>query len=118
MFKEEIQINKKEKKSIKINFKILAIVLIAIFCIALTPVTFQNDTYYTIKIGELIKTSGIDMLDHFSWHEGLPYTYPHWLYDFLTYIVYELFNFKGIYILTCILSAILGISIFLVNSKF
>ncbi len=105
------------RKNIKINFNILAIVLIAIFCIALTPVTFQNDTYYTIKIGELIKTTGIDMMDHFSWHEGLNYTYPHWLYDLLTYLVYEIYNFKGIYILTCILSAILGVSIYIVNSK-
>jgi len=109
--------NLKEKKKMKINFKILAIVLIGILCIAITPVTFQNDTYYTIKIGELIKTTGIDMIDHFSWHEGLSYTYPHWLYDLLTYVVYEIFNFRGVYILTCILSVTLGISIYLVNSK-
>ena len=107
----------KEKKSININFAIVAIVLIAIFCVCITPVTFQNDTYYTIKIGEVIKNSGIDMMDHFSWHENLSYTYPHWLYDLCTYLVYSLAGFKGIYIVTCILSAILGISIFLVNSK-
>ena len=39
----------KVKNSTK--FTILAIVLIAIFCIAITPVTLQNDTFYTIKIG-------------------------------------------------------------------
>ena len=115
---------KKGKKSIKdievninVNFTVLAVVLIAIFCIAITPVTFQNDTFYTIKIGELIKNSGIDMMDHFSWHENLSYTYPHWLYDFITYLVYSVMNFKGIYLLTCALSVILGVSLFLVNSK-
>ena len=115
---------KKGKKSIKdievninVNFTVLAVVLIAIFCIAITPVTFQNDTFYTIKIGELIKSSGIDMMDHFSWHENLSYTYPHWLYDFITYLVYSVMNFKGIYLLTCALSVILGVSLFLVNSK-
>ena len=86
-------------------------------CISITPVTFQNDTYYTIKIGELIKNNGIDMMDHFSWHEDLSYTYPHWLYDLCTYLVYSIAGFKSVYILTCILSMILGISIFLVNSK-
>lgn len=115
--KEIKKVKQKERKQININFTIVAIVLIAILCISITPVTFQNDTYYTIKIGELIKNNGIDMMDHFSWHEGLSYTYPHWLYDFCTYLVYALAGFKGIYILTCILSAILGISIFLVNSK-
>lgn len=115
---------KKGKKSIKdievninVNFTVLAVVLIAIFCIAITPVTFQNDTFYTIKIGELIKNSGIDMMDHFSWHENLSYTYPHWLYDFITYLVYSVMNFKGIYLLTCALSVILGVSLFWVNSK-
>lgn len=103
--------------NINVNFTIVAIILIVIFCISITPVTFQNDTYYTIKIGELIKNNGIDMMDHFSWHENLKYTYPHWLYDLCTYIVYSIVGFKGIYITTCILSVILGISIFYVVSK-
>ena len=110
---------KKEKKEMNVNvkFTIIAIVLIAIFCISITPVTFQNDTYYTIKVGKHIAKSGIDMQDPFSWHEDLSYTYPHWAYDLLTYFIYSAFGFTGIYITTCILSVILGISIYLVNSK-
>ena len=107
----------KKEVNINVNFTVVAIVLIAIFCICITPVTFQNDTYYTIKIGELIKNNGIDMMDHFSWHENLSYTYPHWLYDLCTYLIYAVGGFKGIYIATCALSVILGVSIFLVNSK-
>lgn len=107
----------KEKKKIKINFTIVAIILLIIFGVCLTPVTFQNDTFYTIKIGEYIKNFGIDMMDHFSWHENLSYTYPHWLYDLITYLIYSIGGFKGIYILTCILSAILSVSIFIVNTK-
>lgn len=107
----------KKHINININFTVVAIVLIVIFCICITPVTFQNDTYYTIKIGELINNNGIDMMDHFSWHENLSYTYPHWLYDLCTYLIYAVGGFKGVYIATCILSAILGVSIFLVNSK-
>ena len=45
--------NDKEKKKIlskDVKFNLIAIILIAIFCIALTPVTLQNDTFYTIKI--------------------------------------------------------------------
>ncbi len=122
--KEKNVEKKKNKKgklkkhiNINVNFTIVAIILIAIFCVCVTPVTFQNDTYYTIKIGELIKNNGIDMMDHFSWHENLSYTYPHWLYDFFTYLIYSIGGFRGVYIITCVLSAILGISIFLVNSK-
>lgn len=111
------KIKLKKKININVNFTVVAIVLIAIFCIAVTPVIFQNDTYYTIKIGELIKNNGIDMMDHFSWHENLSYTYPHWLYDLCTYLIYAICGFKGVYIATCALSAILGISLFVVNSK-
>ena len=51
------------KKNKEINFKIIAIILIILFCVSITPVTFQNDTYYTIKIGEYIANHGIDMMD-------------------------------------------------------
>lgn len=52
--KEEKSKASHKKISTSTKFTMLAIILIAIFCIALTPVTFQNDTYYTIKIGEHI----------------------------------------------------------------
>lgn len=79
---------KKEKKT-NLKFDILAIICIIIFTIAICPITLQNDTYYTIKIGELISQQGIDMQDHFSWHEDLPYTYPHWAYDLGIYYIYD-----------------------------
>ena len=120
--KEKKENNEKREKIKRILhskwfFGTMAIVLIVIFCIAMTPVTLQNDTFYTIKIGEQITKTGIDMQDHFSWHEGLAYTYPHWLYDLITYYIYAGFGMTGIYVATCILTVILGISIYLVNTK-
>ncbi len=111
--------NLPEKAKMKngIKFTIMAVVLIAIFCVALTPVTLQNDTFYTIKIGEHIMQNGIDMQDPFSWHQDLAYTYPHWLYDVITYLIYNTFGMTGIYITTCILSVILGLTLFFTNKK-
>ena len=111
--------NLPEKSKVKsgIKFTIIAVVLIAIFCVALTPVTLQNDTFYTIKIGEHILQNGIDMQDPFSWHQDLAYTYPHWLYDVVTYLIYNSFGMNGIYITTCVLSVILGLTIFFTNRK-
>ena len=101
-----------------ICFEIMAIILIAIFCFSLSPKTLQNDTFYTIKIGEhIIEDGKIDMIDPFSWHENLEYTYPHWLYDVIIYLVYSVGGMKGIYISTCIFSIMLGITIFETNSK-
>ena len=106
----------KNKKTI--YFEIMAIILIAIFCISITPKTLQNDTFYTIKIGEhIIENKGIDMIDPFSWHQDLEYTYPHWLYDVIIYLIYSIGGMVGIYISTCIFSALLGITIYETNSK-
>ena len=114
--KKKEETNQK-KISTSVKFTILAVILISIFCIALTPVTFQNDTYYTIKVGEHIAQNGIDGQDPFSWHEDLGYTYPHWGYDLITYFIYHAFGFTGIYITTCLLSIVLGLSIYFVNTK-
>ena len=110
-------------KKTKIKFNILAIFVIIIFSFALTPKTLQNDTYYTIAIGEHIIENGIDMQDPFSWHEDLPYTYPHWAYDVGTYLVYELGEnigiggFTAIYIATVIIAVALGILIYYALNK-
>ena len=55
-------------------FEIMVIILIILFAVSISPKTLQNDTFYTIPIGKLIMENGIDMQDHFSWHDGLPYT--------------------------------------------
>lgn len=110
-------------KKTKMKFNILAIFAIIIFCFAITPKTLQNDTYYTIKIGEHIVQNGIDMKDPFSWHEDLPYTYPHWAYDVAIYEIYNLGEgigiggFEAIYISTILLCITLGILIYVVSVK-
>lgn len=113
-----------EKRKINIKFHVLAVFCILIFCFSITPVTFQNDTYYSIAIGKHITETGtIDMQDPFSWHEDLPYTYPHWAYDVGTYLIYQagenigIGGFEAIYITTIILAMILGIIIYYISNK-
>ena len=112
-------IDTKMDKKTKMKFNVLAIFIILIFSFALTPKTLQNDTYYTIAIGEHILENGIDMQDPFSWHEDLPYTYPHWAYDVATYLIFQLGEavgiggFMAIYLTTAILSMALGVLIYL-----
>ena len=108
---------KKNKKSINFKFNLLAIICISIFVIGIVEKTLQNDTYYTITLGKYILNNGIDMMEHFSWHQGLIYTYPHWLYDVFMYITYNTFGFVGIYGSSIVLGIILGISIYYVLSK-
>ena len=113
-----------DKKTV-VKFNVLAIICIIMFSFVVSPVTLQNDTYYTIKIGEHIINNGIDMQDPFSWHEDLAYTYPHWLYDVGVYLVYNLGQSTGIQdggmifigVSTALLSCTLGVLIYITCSK-
>lgn len=107
----------KEEKVLNMKFIIMAIICICLFIIAIVPRELQNDTFYTIKLGKLILDNGIDMQEHFAWHEGLPYTYPHWLYDIIIYLIFSVAGFNGIYISSIILGIALGIAIYLTNTK-
>ena len=120
--------NQKLNKFLKIILRALCIIAIVAYAYSLTPKTFQNDTFYTIKIGEFISENtehvsdllpwnkGLDMKDHYSFH-NLPYTYPHWLYDFFTYKIYNIGNFQGVYWATCILAVILALLIYFINLR-
>lgn len=77
-------------KKTNIKFTILAIFCIIILCIAITPKSVQNDTFYTIAMGEHVVKEGFTNPDGFTWHEDVPYTYPHWLYDVMIYEIYNL----------------------------
>lgn len=121
--------NEKTKEIVNKLVILISIISIAIFAYSITPKSFQNDTFYTIKIGEhIVKNTdnisdllpwnkGLDMQDPFSWHKNLPYTYPHWLYDVGTYAIYNYGGLQGIYYATCILSILLGLVIFAINKK-
>jgi len=106
-----------DKRDIK--FQILAIVSIIIFCFAISPIALQNDTFYTLKIGEyIVENGGVSVgQDPFSWHENLEYAFPHWAYDVFIFLVYDLGGMTGVYLSTCILTSILGILIYFVHSR-
>ena len=72
------------------KFDVLAIILIIIMSIGIASKTFQNDTFYIIKVGELIVKNGIDMIDHFSIH-NIMYPYEHFLYNIFVYYIYNSF---------------------------
>ena len=111
-------IEKKERRIKEISFStrefifdLLVIVCLVLFSIILSPKELQNDTFYTIKCGEYIFQNGIFDLktDPFSWLD-LPYSWPHWLYDLIIYIIYAKTGLDGIYVSTILFTTILGVS--------
>ncbi len=103
---------KTKKKTIAI---FISITLLIFLCFLLTNKFMENDIFYTIKIGESIEKFGIDFKDHFSWISGLSYTYPHWLFDYFIYQIYQIGNFEGIYYFAVIMFSITIVLIFILN---
>ena len=60
----------KEQKNRNLIFHAMVAIVIILFSVAISPKSLQNDTFYTIKIGEYIAQNGISDLtqDHFSWN--------------------------------------------------
>ena len=114
--KEEKKIDKKKEK--RIRFHVIIVFFIIVFGIGIAPKALQNDTFYTVKIGEYISQNGISNLreDPFSWNE-LPYVFPHWLYDFMMYGIYSIGGWDAIYVSTICFTCILGISIYFTSNK-
>ncbi len=108
-----------QKKINRYKFHVIITFFIIIFCTSIVaPKTLQNDTFYTVKVGEYIAQNGIGKLnqDPFSWIE-LPYTFPHWLYDLGMYGIHQLGGWTAIYLSTIILTSVLGISIYFTSNK-
>ena len=102
----------------KKQFRLFIILSIICLCFCITLRTFENDTFYIIKLGDYIYHNGIDMLDHYSFISNLSYTYPHWLYDLLLYLIYTTFGYFGIYISNIIFFIILIFSFYYISIKF
>ncbi len=109
---------KNSNKTKRYKFHIIICIFIIILCIGFTPKKLQNDTFYTIKVGEYISNNGIFNLreDPFSW-QNLPYTFPHWLYDLIMYTIYSIGGWLGIYLSTMVLYSVLGICIYFTSNK-
>lgn len=109
-----------EKKN-KIKFNIIIIIAIILFAIGTIPKTLQEDTYYMIKVGEYICENGMQVIENriepFAWHEGITYTYPHWLFDVIFYWIFNIWDIFGIYIFTIIIGIIIYLLIYYTNIK-
>lgn len=108
-------------KKDKIKFDIIVVIAIIFLAAAFIPKSLQEDTFYMIKVGEYICQNGMgvvaERIEPFAWHEGMIYTYPHWLLDIIFYLVYNVFQFTGIYVFTVIFGIIIYLLIYITNVK-
>ncbi len=104
-------------KNKKTLFSILVVFSLFALAFFLAEKKFQNDTYYTIRVGESILKNGIDMKEHFSWIPNLSYTYPHVLFDVIIYSLYNLGGFNYIYYFVILFGFIVLFSMYYLTKK-
>lgn len=92
---------------------IIFIVLILFFTISLVTKIMQNDTFFTIPIGEyIVQNGGLDGYDHWSFHENLKFTHSGWIFDLIIYYTYTFFEFRGVYVLILLVAGIISLVLF------
>jgi len=106
-------INKKQilKKTLTLG----SMLLLILFIISLSPKPMQNDTFWSIKVGEEIVNKGIITTDSFSMHKDLKYIAHHFLTDVVIYLTYGLAGFGGLYALEVFLAIIMAVCFYLLN---
>lgn len=94
------------------KIKIIYSFLISILSGSIVFKMLENDTFSAIKIGQYILKNGVDFVEHFNINNNLYYHNARWLFNALVALIYNSFNFVGIYIFVIIISIILGLVIF------
>ena len=105
---------KKYKKQILYT---ITIIMFLVFVIALSPKAMQNDTFWSIKVGEKILKEGFIRIDDFSIHENLNYVAHHYLTDIVIYIIHSIGGFLGLYIFEITLALIMAGLLFVLNNQ-
>jgi hypothetical protein len=93
------------------------IIIFLIFVLVISPRAMQNDTFWSIKVGEKIVKEGIFGIDEFSIHEDLYYVAHHFLTDVLIYLLYNFAGFDGLYVLEIILALVMAGLLYILNKE-
>lgn len=105
------------KKHVKHIIYAIVIVIFIAYITVISPKAMQNDTFWSIEVGEKIVNEGIFGIDDFSIHEGLYYVAHHFLTDILIYVVYSFAGFNGLYILEVVLALVIAGMLYLLNKE-
>lgn len=92
-------------------------ICVIIFTASIVHKTFENDTYFTIATGNYTMQNGVNDVEPFTWHENLKFTKLRWGFDIVVASIYNMAGFNGLYIFTVIMSAMIGVSLFITLIK-
>ncbi len=76
--------------------------------------SIQNDTFFTIVLGNNILKNGIQEIDTLTWHKDLKYTNSRWLFDILVAIIYHHFSWNGITVFVSMFTILIALALFFI----
>ena len=95
----------------KINL-FLYLLLICLFSMSIVEKTIDNDTYFSIPVGNKILNQGFYTEEDFTFIEGLKYQNVRWIFDVIISTIYNQFGYCGIYVFVMISAVIIAYSLF------
>ncbi len=107
-----------KEKLIHNKIYIILNLLIILFSLSIVNKTLQNDTFFSIPIGNYVLQNGATTQDQLTWHDNLKFEHSG-EFSSLMAILYNLAGFNGIYCFTLIMTALIGLVLFyiLIKSK-
>ena len=97
---------------------IICILILCIFAISCVEKTFQNDTFFTIALGERTVKYGIEEYDQLVWHDNLKFIHLRWLFDVVIYSLNNAFGFDGIYVFVIVIAVLQGLMYYAIMNSF
>jgi len=108
-------------KTINVRYALIFTFVMIIMVFGSVTKTFQNDTFYDIKVGEYIVNHGITTIEPFSIHDNLKCFPNHWLLTPIIYYIYKCSGFPGLYFFlllwTCLIFSLLYVTCLKVSSN-
>lgn len=96
---------------------IICVILIIFFSMSEVSKMFENDTYFSIAVGNKILDIGFYTQEDFTFVEGLEYENVRWIFDIVMANIYNHFGYLGIYIFVMITTAAIALSLYYVLLK-
>ncbi len=104
-----------KRKNIIIH--VIQVLLIILFIASITPKAMQNDTFFTIPIGNRVLEHGVENEEQYVWHEDLEYTNSRWLFDIIIATINNNFGYVGIYIFVIIIASLQAVLYYFIINK-
>ena len=109
--------NIKENNNTSFLSNTIIIILILFVGICVSNKYFQNDTFFTIALGEETLQNGVHNREVLTYHQNFKYYNIRWLFNVVISLINSHFGFNGIYIFVILITVLTAFSLYYCLNK-